>query len=349
MTRDDLCVVIGRFSPYHNGHKQWISKACAQFTNVLILIGSEDRARCLHTPWTVDERRDMMRFDYPNLVAIEGIRDYPYPYKNQKWIKQVQDKVQQYSGRNTKISILCNTDARGTTPYIEFFPEWEKHYISTRNDINATMIRELYFNQTLDGHPVSDKMHMTILRNMVPNNTFLRLREDYLGVEYKALQETYHKMLENRAQFGAGPHMTTDMIVTCQKHVLLVTRKNHPGQGLLAMPGGYLEPGLTLEQNAIKELVEETGISLTDSKMPKGLGSPRMFDAVNRSSTGRNVTAVYHVDIKSKKLPAVKGGDDAMYASWYPISEVMDIPYLFHDDHFHILEVMLHGRKKSNP
>lgn len=341
MNRNDLCIVIGRFSPFHNGHYDFLKAASDKFTNVLVLVGSDRRSRNLYIPWNLEERSNMFRLAFPNLVGIEGIRDYPYPYENKKWINQVEDIVEHYSDKKTDIHIACNEAgmADGTTPYIKFFPKWKLFPVATQNSVNATVVRELYFNQTIYGHPVADRAKDMLLRNLVPDHTYWELHGFRNTYEFTELEETYHKACESRAMFGEGPHLCTDMLITCGKKVLLVTRKNIPGRGLLAMPGGYLEKGLTLEQNALKELREETGLG--SAYAPKKLPAPVQYDAVHRSGNGnRNVTHVYRHKIRGS-LPLVQGGDDAAKADWYDIKEVMQAPEHFHDDHFFILEDML--------
>lgn len=56
------------------------------------------------------------------------------------------------------------------------------------------------------------------------------------------------------------------IVVRDDSHVLLVRRARPPGEGMLDVPGGFVEPGETGEQTVIRELLEETGyqIEVTD-------------------------------------------------------------------------------------
>jgi ADP-ribose pyrophosphatase YjhB (NUDIX family) len=60
------------------------------------------------------------------------------------------------------------------------------------------------------------------------------------------------------------------ILLDCAGHVVLITRRNNPGAGLRALPGGFLDPlpnsdgGFSIEQGAtaaLREALEETGIS----------------------------------------------------------------------------------------
>lgn len=57
-----------------------------------------------------------------------------------------------------------------------------------------------------------------------------------------------------------SPIPTTDLIVNYKEGVLLIDR-GHPPAGL-ALPGGHAELGLTLQENAVKEGHEETGLEV---------------------------------------------------------------------------------------
>lgn len=49
-------------------------------------------------------------------------------------------------------------------------------------------------------------------------------------------------------------------VVLREERVLLVRRANPPDAGLWGYPGGKVEPGETVEQAAVRELREETGV-----------------------------------------------------------------------------------------
>jgi ADP-ribose pyrophosphatase YjhB (NUDIX family) len=65
-------------------------------------------------------------------------------------------------------------------------------------------------------------------------------------------------------------HAADPVLLDCAGHVVLITRRNNPGAGLRALPGGFLDPipyvvgGFAVEQAmtaALREAMEETGIS----------------------------------------------------------------------------------------
>jgi bifunctional NMN adenylyltransferase/nudix hydrolase len=129
-------------------------------------------------------------------------------------------------------------------------------------------------------------------------------------------------------------------------HVLLVRRREQPGKGLLALPGGFIKQNEWLREAAIRELREETQIS--DAKgliSPAILGSfisdsaTHVFDAPDRSIRGRTITHVFKFDCPERpQLFGVKGGDDAADASWHRLADLD--PRQFFEDHWFILQAL---------
>ena len=76
------------------------------------------------------------------------------------------------------------------------------------------------------------------------------------------------------AQFRAAnypkPSLTADMVALARDadgeiSVLMIRRGGHPYLGCLALPGGFAEPGETIQTSAARELEEET--HLTDQEL----------------------------------------------------------------------------------
>ena len=53
--------------------------------------------------------------------------------------------------------------------------------------------------------------------------------------------------------------------------LLLIRRAEHPFRDCWALPGGFLKPGETIEQCALREVVEETGIIIAVVNHRKGI------------------------------------------------------------------------------
>lgn len=56
------------------------------------------------------------------------------------------------------------------------------------------------------------------------------------------------------------PKVAAVTIISRQREVLLVRRANQPGYGLWSLPGGYVDRGEVVEEAAMREMLEETGL-----------------------------------------------------------------------------------------
>jgi len=64
----------------------------------------------------------------------------------------------------------------------------------------------------------------------------------------------------------------------------------------------------------------------------------KVFDYPGRSLRGRTITHAYCIKLKDRQsLPDLKAGDDASYAHWMSISDIMMKEDEFFEDHVHII------------
>ncbi len=139
--------------------------------------------------------------------------------------------------------------------------------------------------------------------------------------------ETY-----NRKQYDA-PSVAADLVVISadKKRILLITRGNHPFANCLALPGGFYTPNDdTIENCAIRELREETGISLSASD----LQLIKVSSGNNRDPRGWIVSVAYLVQLKADAKPIADS--DAIMCKWYDIAELGNMQLAF--DHREIIE-----------
>lgn len=59
-----------------------------------------------------------------------------------------------------------------------------------------------------------------------------------------------------------SPKVTVDAVILEEGHIVLVKRKNPPYKDMWALPGGFVEYGETVEEAAIREAKEETGLTV---------------------------------------------------------------------------------------
>ena len=130
------------------------------------------------------------------------------------------------------------------------------------------------------------------------------------------------------------PSVSVDMAIFRKKsggpEILLIRRKYPPYKDMWALPGGFVEIDETLEQAAIRELQEETG--LTGIKLQQF----RAFSEVNRDPRTRVITVVFYGKVAMENSE-VSWGDDAEQAEWFPIKDLPSLGF----DHHEIISLLL--------
>lgn len=126
--------------------------------------------------------------------------------------------------------------------------------------------------------------------------------------------ESVLRMLEFKygSHFIYCPRLTVDMVVTNGGQLLLVERKNEPHGW--ALPGGFVDYGERVEDAAVRELSEETGIDIAVSDISL-LG---VYSDPERDRRGHTVSVVYSAE--SNQMP--KAGDDAKNAVFFDIKNL---------------------------
>lgn len=344
MTKHRVGVLIGRFQPFHNGHLQLLRRAfeCAEM--VLILCGSSNTPRTLKNPFTFAERETMIR---ACLTAAENARLYcapidDYPYDDATWQLGVQMRVihalsVQNLPQDTDVALIGHKKD-DSSYYLELFSHWQWVAVENFEGISATPIREQYWRLAKNEDLETDALPKAVaqwLAEFRQTTAYQRLHDErlYLDDEIAAWSGTPYPPI----------FTTTDALLVHRGKVLLVERGNHPGKGLLAMPGGFIEEKETIFTSCLRELEEETGIAAQPALWQAFLLTEKVYGKPGRSPRGRIITHVFYFRIPDDAPEiVVKGGDDAACAFWHDLSD-LDARQ-FHDDHFHIIRELTHFR-----
>ena len=344
----DSLVFIGRFQPFHNGHKAVIDAALEKAKEVIVVVGSSFAARNTRNPFTFEERKamiDSVYADQSNYAGAQGMIKSPrvkvvpvsdYPYDDNKWVAAVQNVVHgaiSWSADPIRIGLIGH-EKDGTSYYLKIFPTWGSVSVPNVDEINATDIRNYGFeNKTFRGIN-SEKL--------LPTSVFTQLLSFQASAWFSNLITEFDMIRKYKSAWKAAPFpptfMTVDAVVVQSGHILLVKRGDMPGKGLWALPGGFLNQEETMLDGAIRELKEETKIKVPAAVLKGSIKESKTFDAPNRSARGRTITQAFYIDLGfDGKLPKVKGSDDAEKAFWVPLNEVVAQRDKFFEDHFHII------------
>jgi len=336
-------VVIGRFQPFHNAHYELVKFALKQAQKLIIVLGSDNQARTIKNPWTSDERSKMIRncLTAGENERVEFLYARDYLYNNLLWVAAVQKDIDEITGGSCDVKLIGHKKDASSF-YLKLFPQWGEHIESGINfDIDASKIRECIFR----------KDTLTI-KAMLPPAVY-EFMESYMATsEYQRLYDERQEVLEDKEAWRGSPYqpifVTTDAVVLCSGHCLVVRRKGRYGRGLIALPGGYVNANEMLMDSCIRELKEETGIKVPAQTLKECVKEKEVFDHPGRDLRGRLITHAFCIKLPDGELPKVKGMDDADKAWWMSIRDVQANEQKFFADHFHIIEHFVSRYRDQN-
>jgi ADP-ribose pyrophosphatase YjhB (NUDIX family) len=126
-----------------------------------------------------------------------------------------------------------------------------------------------------------------------------------------------------------NPLPTVDIIIETGQGVVLIERKNFPFGW--ALPGGFVDYGESLEEAAIREAREETGLSVTLQKQLASYSSPK------RDPRFHTVSTVFIASAQGEPV----GQDDAKQAGIFTKENLPEMAF----DHKQILDDYFRTKK----
>lgn len=337
----DAIVFNGRFQPLHNGHVEVIRRAGELAEKVIIIVGSSHQPRTFKNPFTFEERKNLLYktcVDFVGSLIVEP--NYDILNDDCEWASNVEYIVNGVTEKTDKIAIIGHRKDDSSF-YLDMFPEWELIEVPLIDRLSATPIRHLYFN------PDNNPKYFSLV---VPEPTIEFLSEFSTTEDYQTLVRELMFTEKYKSQYASLPYpptfVTVDAVVYEDQsyRVLMIRRKDEPGKGLWALPGGFLDANgdRCLEDAVLRELKEETNLNISNDD----IYSSWVFDSIERSSRGRTITHAFFCVLSEENLPEVSPGDDAAIAQWFPISEIN--PSDCFEDHYEIINHFLEIRDITN-
>ncbi len=121
--------------------------------------------------------------------------------------------------------------------------------------------------------------------------------------------------------FYINPKPSNALIIKVGKReILLVKRKFNPKKGYWDLPGGFIEPGETLESSTIREIREELGIEIKNLTYFNSYADRYFYQGEFFPS----LCAIFITSIDKKFMDKIKPGDDVSAIHHFELNE---IPY----------------------
>lgn len=350
----DYLIYIGRFQIAHRGHIETLAKALSLAKNVIVIVGSANQPRTFKNPFTVEERWDMLRlawmehplFNTEDTYRLQFAFAEDMPSDN-LWLEQIQAIVKgRIPQRDAKIGVI-GLQKDSTSYYLSLFPQWKFVEADQVERFNATEFRAAYYE--------NKDLSKCVAEGQIAQSTHRFLAKFKQTPEFANVAVEYDVVQQDKKKWASAPYpvtfVTTDAVVVSSGHVLMVQRKFHPGKGLLALPGGFLDIEQTLLESMLRELKEETRLKVPLPVLRGSVVDSKVFDKVDRSLRGRTITHAYYLELapdpNSPGLPLVKGGDDAKKAQWISLADIDDLKSQIFEDHYDIIRHFISRDKEK--
>ena len=328
-------IYIGRFQPFHIGHLRTLKLALAQSKQVIIILGSHRVAPNIKNPWSSAERIQIIQSclapEDCKRVSFIPVRDWLY--SDNLWLAAVQQRVSEVMSMDGAIPAIAlfGHYKDESSYYLQLFPQWELVETGNYNEINSTAVRDAYFSE-----------QGTVMEEVLPHRCVEFLEQFQQDGRYPLLCQEYQFVQSYRQVWASAPYpptfVTVDAVVVQSGHVLMVRRKAMPGQGLLALPGGFLRQDELLIDGMLRELKEETRLKVPLPVLRGSIVDSHVFDNPQRSLRGRTITHAYFIQLRAGELPAVRGSDDAEKARWMTLADLYAHEDEIYEDHLQIIQ-----------
>ena len=109
---------------------------------------------------------------------------------------------------------------------------------------------------------------------------------------------------------------TAAFVLDENDRLLVCRRAKEPARGTLDLPGGFVDPGESIEQGLTREIKEETGCDIATLRFLFGGSNDYCFS----NFTVPTADCFFLVTLAPDSTP--KGSDDASDMQWIPLSDI---------------------------
>lgn len=333
-----------------------------------IIIGSSFQPRTHKNPFTFSERAEVIARSFQFIhvfgnnyqaiidnrivkVRFSGQRDVTFCNNDDRiWENEINEKVNAFRDFDNEEVTLFGFKKDSSAFYLNNFPQWKYQEVQSTVDMDSTIVREAMFEHRLEdviGNVPAESENFILKFMNTPE--FSYVLGDYMfhkghyskiairnGVHVDDVRMQPISKIRAASALSAKHngyyeeifHCADALIVNEFGEILLIRRKNYPGKGMFAMPGGYMDARTdrNLYDVAVREAEEETSVKGLDGKFD------HQQNAISRSLRGRIISDVFRFDVKKADCN-ISARDDAVWAGWVSLEFVEQNPQLFFEFH----------------
>ncbi len=108
------------------------------------------------------------------------------------------------------------------------------------------------------------------------------------------------------------------LLLRVDGHLLFARRAHAPAAGLLDFPGGFVDPGETLEQAMVRELEEELGMATEPAALRYAFSGCNSYPYADVTY----LTADVFFLLELAERPQLRCADDVIEAQWHPVDSI---------------------------
>jgi len=158
--------LVGRFQPFHAGHRQLVEAIAEEVDELVVGIGSADASHTVHNPFTAGERTVMIT----GAIADVDVRQYVVPLedieRNAVWVSHVESMCPPFE-------VVYSNNPLVIRLFEEAGYEVRDPPMVERGRLRGTLIRE----RIIDGEPWRDRVPDPVVEAMAEIDGVGRLRD----------------------------------------------------------------------------------------------------------------------------------------------------------------------------
>lgn len=329
-------LIFGGFQPVLRGHLQTLLGALEQCDRLIIALDGFGSAPSTMRPWTCAQRESQLRQALPagavERVTFVGLREHLY--QPGRWVAALEAALTAVDVAPDALALIATQEDASSLALRGFSAGLRLEPVSRPDQAAEFAVRSDYFRGGFAWRSEVPSALLDWLDGFRAEPAMARLTEEQAWVDRLA------------DAWRVAPYppifVTADPVVVAQRHILLVHRKNAPAKDLWALPGGFVEQGESVAEAALRELIEETGINVPLDTLRRAVRGTGVFDHPERSVRGRTITHGLFIDLgEAGPLPALRAGDDAASAVWWPLERFARSDALIAEDHAWIVRAFI--------